>query len=248
MLNISLIIPVYKESLSFLETLTSHINSGVFTEVIVVTSMLDSSSSSVELFNKLEHMKTSFSGLKIIKTASKGRAYQMNQGADSAQYNTLFFLHADTLIDKSSYALIYEDMNYSIGQNFTWGRFDLHMFHQNSIPIHKRLACLLIAKLINIRSRLTKISTGDQGLFIQRNVFFKYKGFHDMPLMEDVDLCARLKLNHPPFCSKIKIRTSSRRWIKNGIIRTILLMWKIRFMYWQGTPADQLAKMYNNAR
>jgi hypothetical protein len=101
---------------------------------------------------------------------------------------------------------------------------------------------------MNIRSRWSKISTGDQALFVRRAVFEQMGGFADLPLMEDVEFSKRLKREGDIACLRETVITSSRRWQQHGIIRTVLLMWKLRLLYWLGTPADKLAAMYQNTR
>ena len=166
--------------------------------------------------------------------AERGRANQMNAGAAESCGEILLFLHADTLLpDKAGDSIL----NGLAASRRVWGRFD--------VRIAGRPAMLkLIALLMNLRSRLTGIATGDQAIFVKREVFFAVGGFPAQPLMEDIELSRRLKWRSAPLCLHTRVTTSGRRWETHGICRTILLMWSLRLRYWLGTPAEQLAKAY----
>lgn len=170
---------------------------------------------------------------KVIQSKS-GRAIQMNSGATQARFDVLWFLHADTLIPDNAIERI---QFYLSNEKYQWGRFNIklsgsHVFFR------------VIEKMINIRSCLSSIATGDQGIFITKIFFEVEKGFSDLPLMEDVELCKRLKCISSPVCAKEVLTTSSRRWEKNGILSTVILMWRLRFLYWIGTSADKLSEQY----
>ncbi len=169
---------------------------------------------------------------------AKGRAAQMNDGAEKCSRDILLFLHIDTEIDESNISALKSAMKQpeKVG-----GRFDVCLSGHH--PAYQ-----MISWFINLRSRLTKISTGDQALFVRRKVFEQMGGFADLPLMEDVEFSTRLKREGSIACLRETVTTSSRRWQQHGIIRTILLMWKLRLLYWLGTPADKLADLYRNAR
>jgi rSAM/selenodomain-associated transferase 2 len=169
-----------------------------------------------------------------VVNAPRGRALQMNAGAAGAQGETLLFLHADSALPQNAHALIDTATR---GQLHSWGRFD--------VVIEGRSAWLpVIAWFMNQRSRLTGIATGDQGLFMTRAAFERVGGYAPVPLMEDVAMSAALKRLAPPACLRARIRTSGRRWDTRGALRTILLMWRLRFDYWRGVPADQLHARY----
>jgi hypothetical protein len=121
------------------------------------------------------------------------------------------------------------------------GRFDLKLSGR-----HPMLR--LIEQMINLRSRFTKISTGDQAMFVRRNVFESLGGFSDQPLMEDVEFSRRLKQRGKVACLYGRVTTSSRRWEQSGMFMTILLMWKLRFLYWAGVSPERLARIYRDAR
>jgi rSAM/selenodomain-associated transferase 2 len=171
-------------------------------------------------------------------TGAKGRAAQMNVGAGKCKSDVVLFVHIDTEIDENNISAIRTVMCQS---DKVGGRFDICL--SGHYPAYR-----MISWFINIRSRWSKISTGDQALFVRRAVFQQMGGFADLPLMEDVDFSTRLKRKGSIACLRQRVTTSSRRWQQHGIIRTILLMWKLRFLYWLGTPADKLAAMYRNAR
>jgi len=163
-----------------------------------------------------------------------GRARQMNAGAAEAHGRTLLFLHADTRLPPHTLALVERAL---AGRN--WGRFD--------VVIEGRSAWLpVIAKLMNLRSRLTGIATGDQAIFVTRTAFEAAGGFPDQPLMEDIELSKRLKRLGPPACLRARVATSGRRWDTHGAWRTILLMWRLRFDYWRGVPPTHLLTRYYN--
>ncbi|MCU0842339.1 MAG: TIGR04283 family arsenosugar biosynthesis glycosyltransferase [Thiobacillaceae bacterium] len=168
-----------------------------------------------------------------ILTAPPGRARQMNAGAALAAGDLLLFLHADTRLPEGAAALVAT----ALGTR-TWGRFDVRIAGR---PWLLRG----VAWMMNRRSRLTGIATGDQALFVRRAVFTAVGGFPDQPLMEDIELSRRLKRRGPPACQRERVVTSGRRWEEQGLWRTILLMWRLRFDYWRGVPVQRLAARYH---
>lgn len=169
-----------------------------------------------------------------IITSTPGRAQQMNIGASQARGNILWFLHADTLVPDNATQLILETIANEKNQ---WGRFDIRLSG-------KHLLLRLVERLMNLRSRITGIATGDQGIFMQREAFESISGFMPIPLMEDLDISKRLKKLSRPCCLNEKLITSSRRWEKNGVIRTILLMWRLRLAYTLGVSPEKLLHEY----
>jgi rSAM/selenodomain-associated transferase 2 len=166
--------------------------------------------------------------------APRGRASQMNAGAAQARGAVLLFLHADTRLPDGAMALVLDGLAQS---RAAWGRFD--------VVIEGRSRWLpLIAALMNLRSRLTGIATGDQALFIRREAFEALGGFPDIALMEDVAMSRALKAISKPLCLRAKVVTSGRRWDQNGALRTIVLMWRLRLAYWRGADPDDLARRY----
>lgn len=167
-------------------------------------------------------------------SAARGRASQMNAGARVARGEILLFLHADTLLPDAADALIIDGLKRA---RRSWGRFD--------VTIDSRHVLLRVVEhLMNLRSRLTGIATGDQGIFVTRTLFTAAGGFPDMPLMEDIELTKRLKRFGSPLCLRHRIVTSGRGWERRGVVRTILLMWRLRLAYWLGADPRQLAVRY----
>jgi rSAM/selenodomain-associated transferase 2 len=162
-----------------------------------------------------------------------GRAVQMNAGAAAASGNVLLFLHADTRLPFSAL----DHLADFAASSSVWGRFDVRLSGQ-------RRLFRVIGWFMNRRSRLTGIATGDQSIFVRRAVFDELGGFSPIPLMEDVDLCSRLKRLSRPFCISDPVVTDSRRWQKHGPWRTVFLMWRIRWRYWRGESPEKLAKLY----
>jgi len=168
--------------------------------------------------------------------APRGRASQMNAGGATAKGDVLLFLHADTRLPENADALVIDALSRS---RRAWGRFDVR-FTKGALP--------LIAWTMNVRSRLTGIATGDQAMFVTRKAFESVGGFPEIALMEDIALSARLKrISRSAFVSA-RVTTSPRRWQKHGTIRTILLMWRLRFAYFFGAPPEALARAYRHAR
>jgi rSAM/selenodomain-associated transferase 2 len=165
--------------------------------------------------------------------APRGRARQMNAGAVIARGKILLFLHADTLLPSDADALVQQ----ALANGGLWGRFDVRILGR-----HPMLR--VVAALMNWRSRLTGIATGDQALFMQREVFERVGGFPDQPLMEDIEISRRLKALASPVCMPQKVYTSGRRWESRGVWRTIALMWCLRWRYWRGESAQRLAQAY----
>jgi len=169
--------------------------------------------------------------------SEQGRAKQMNKGAEITKSDIILFLHIDTSLNSSNISNIKKTYN----QGFLSGSFNVRL---SGVGLNYRI----ISFFINLRSYLTKVSTGDQAIFVSRQVFEDVGGFPDIPLMEDVALSKKLKAIGRVACLKDTLTTSSRRWEKHGVIKTVLLMWKLRFLYWLGVAPDKLAKMYRNAR
>lgn len=169
--------------------------------------------------------------------APRGRGAQMNAGAAGSTSDVILFLHADTRLPCDADRLI----RAAVETGAAWGRFDIRI--DSSRPLLR-----LVGRLINLRSRLSGIATGDQAIFVRRDVFEQTGGFPDIPLMEDVALSARLKRFGPPTCIGPVVETSARRWERHGTVRTILLMWRLRAMYFFGAEPQVLAESYGYAR
>jgi rSAM/selenodomain-associated transferase 2 len=165
-----------------------------------------------------------------------GRGAPMNAGAKLGTGDALLFLHADTALPENADRLIDAAL-----ASRAWGRFDLRIAGR-----HPLLA--VVARMINWRSRLTGVATGDQAIFVSRKAFEAVGGFPDLPLMEDIAISRRLKRLCRPFCIATPAVTSGRRWEQNGVIRTILLMWRLRLSYYLGVEPALLAELYDARR
>ena len=170
-------------------------------------------------------------GLRVV-VAERGRARQMNAGAQACGGALLLFLHADTRLPEAADAMVRAALAVQ-----AWGRFDVRI---DGRPLMLRV----VAALMNLRSRLSGIATGDQAIFVRREVFEALGGFPDQPLMEDIELSRRLLRVSRPACLRARVRTSGRRWEQRGVWRTIALMWRLRWAYWRGVPAERLAEAY----
>lgn len=167
--------------------------------------------------------------------AAPGRAGQMNAGAAAARGDALLFLHADSRLPDDGVAAIAEGMARTARR---WGRFDVTIAGASRV-------LPLIGATMNRRSRLTGIATGDQAIFVERALFDRVGGYPDQPLMEDIELSRRLlRAAGAPLCLSQRVVTSGRRWDAGGPWRTIVAMWGLRFAYWRGVEAGQLARRY----
>jgi rSAM/selenodomain-associated transferase 2 len=158
--------------------------------------------------------------------APRGRALQMNAGARAASGDVLVFLHADTRLPA----------DFPIPEASLWGRFDVRI--EGRHPLLK-----VVAWSMNLRSRLTGIATGDQAMFVRREVF---PGFPEIALMEDIALSRLLKQHGRPACLREKVVTSGRRWESRGVLRTIVLMWSLRLLYFLGASPEYLIRFYKH--
>ena len=167
-------------------------------------------------------------------SAQRSRALQMNAGAACASGDVLLFLHADTQLPDDADHVVLNGLERS-GRR--WGRFDLSIDSRHPV-------LLVVALLMRWRSRLSGIATGDQAIFVRRDAFHAVGGFPELPLMEDIELCKRLKRLGRPLCLRERVVTSGRRWEKNGILPTIALMWRLRVAYFFGADPKTLAHRY----
>jgi rSAM/selenodomain-associated transferase 2 len=167
-------------------------------------------------------------------TTRRGRARQMNAGAAHARGEILWFLHADTRVAPACDRIILA----ACGDTTSWGRFDIRLSGRQRL-------LRLVERLMNLRSRLSGIATGDQGMFVSRRLFEGVGGFPEIPLMEDIELSKRLRRTVRPLCLRKRILTSSRRWETQGIVRTIGRMWMLRLAYAAGVSAEHLAPHYD---
>lgn len=169
-----------------------------------------------------------------VLTTSTGRATQMNAGARAAAGEVLWFLHGDSLPPPDADRQVLQAL---AAGDHVWGRFDVRISGRSPwLPV--------VAWLMNRRSRLSGIATGDQGLFMRRAAFAALRGYPEIPLMEDVAMSRALKRFGRPVCLAEKISTSGRRWEKHGVLKTILLMWRLRAAYFFGADPAKLARRY----
>jgi len=173
-----------------------------------------------------------------VVSAPRGRAVQMNAGASCATGDILLFLHADTLLPAGAVEAVRWACR---SPAIIGGRFDVEL--APSTPLLR-----LTALLMNWRSRISRIATGDQGIFVRRAIFERLGGYADLPLMEDIDLSRRLKRSGRLACLPQRVTTSARRWQTHGVIKTILLMWTLRALYWLGVAPVRLRRLYDDAR
>ena len=165
--------------------------------------------------------------------APRGRASQMNAGAAACPADVWLFLHADTTLPDNADALVRQ----ATSGRFGWGRFDVRI--DSPRPLLR-----LVSTMMNLRSRWTGITTGDQALFVRHDLFAQFGGFPDLPLMEDIAISRRLKRHGRPACLTACVTTSARRWERHGVWRTILLMWRLRAAYFLGADPKALAIHY----
>ncbi|MBL4582757.1 MAG: TIGR04283 family arsenosugar biosynthesis glycosyltransferase [Gammaproteobacteria bacterium] len=168
------------------------------------------------------------------EVSAAGRSNQMNQGAEGAKGGVLLFLHADTELPFDADERIFSVLS---AQGRRWGWFDVRL----SKP---QPAFRMVASMMNLRARLTSVSTGDQALFVEKELFQQIGGFPQLALMEDIAISKLLRRQGRPTSPAGLATTSSRRWEENGVASTILLMWRLRFLYFIGVKPQRLREMY----
>jgi len=172
-------------------------------------------------------------GFRVVHS-QRGRAIQMNAGAAQATGDVLLFLHADTELPHGAIEGVRDAL---ANDKHRWGRFDICISGRHwMLPV--------IATMMNLRSRMTGIATGDQAMFVGRATFDAVGGFANLPLMEDIELSGRLRRITPPACIAHRVTTSGRRWETRGVWRTMVLMWRLRWNYWRGVAPELLAQAY----
>ena len=168
-----------------------------------------------------------------VLSAPRGRAVQLNAGARAAHAGALVFLHADTRLPERADEHILRAL-----EEACWGRFDVRIESR-----HRLLK--LVACAMNLRSRATGIATGDQAIFVRRDAF---AGFPEIALMEDIAFSRAMKRRGRPACLRERVSTSGRRWEARGVLRTIVLMWRLRLLYALGVAPQRLARQYADQR
>jgi rSAM/selenodomain-associated transferase 2 len=236
---INIVVPIYNEDesvLSWLHQVVSYLNAD--DQLVVVDA---SDAPVIENFSSQAIFKQERA---FYLRSDKGRAVQMNAGAEfllsktaahsaiHSEPSLLWFLHSDSGL--SSRHLRYLSQ---LSPEAKWGRFDVQL-SPNIYPFG------IISKLINLRSRFSQVMTGDQGIFIRSDIFQQLEGYAAIPLMEDVEISKRLRKLGRADCDGPVLQTSARRWQRHGWLKTVLLMWQLRLMYWLGVSPQKLVKKY----
>ncbi len=225
-MTVSIIIPALDEAAAIADTIAAASAAGPHEIIVVDGGSLDRTR---EIAAAL--------GCRVV-AAPRGRAMQMNAGAAAATGDVLLFLHADTLLPSEGLTELARAL---ARKDTVGGRFDVHL--DGAEPIFR-----VVETLMNVRSRVTGIATGDHALFVRRSVFDALGGYASIPLMEDVEFSARLKRCGRVVCLRSRVRTSVRRWRELGPWRTIVRMWWLRTRYALGTSPDRLAQRYAHIR
>jgi rSAM/selenodomain-associated transferase 2 len=225
-LRISVVVPALDEAAGIAATLTHVRQPGVHETIVVDGGSRDGTAALAA-----PHADR-------VITASRGRALQMNTGAAAATGDILVFLHADTRPPAGFAAAVAAACT---APDVVGGRFDVRI--EPATPLLR-----LVAGLMNARSRLTRIATGDQVIFVRRDVFEQLGGYAPIPIMEDIEFSRRLKRAGRIACLRVPVVTSARRWHARGVVRTILLMWALRALYWCGMSPQRLQRLYDDTR
>lgn len=225
-MNISVIVPVLNEEKSLAATLHALALLEPYETIVVDGGSQDRT---VEIAGQF--------AVRVIHS-ERGRARQMNHGAQQARGDVLLFLHADTRLP----ATAFDDIAVALGDGrYLGGRFDVVLE-----GAHWMLP--LVGRMISYRSRLSKVGTGDQALFVRREVFQRMGGFADIPLMEDIAFCRALKRLGEVACLRSRVVTSARRWEADGLWRTIFRMWTLKSLYLAGVSPARLKQFYADTR
>lgn len=230
-MTISVIIPTLNESSTIARTLTHTVALGF--DEIVVSDGGSSDATAAMVQACYDRAPTT-----RLVTATAGRARQLNEGAKASRGDILLFLHADTELPPNAKAIIETVL---ADQRIVGGRFDVRFDRPSRWGG-------MISWFMNRRSRLSGIATGDQAIFVRRQVFERLGGFPDIPLMEDIEFSRRLKRQGSIAAPTDTVTTSFRRWEQNGPLRTIFLMWTLRFLYWLGVSPSRLSGWYRAVR
>jgi rSAM/selenodomain-associated transferase 2 len=222
-MKVSIIVPVLNEAVHIAETLQSlscYRESGH--EVIIV----DGGSSDDTLALAAQAAD------KVLRS-NPGRALQMNRGIDAAAGDVLLFLHADTRLPADAIVQIVK----TVEDGCFWGRFNVRLSGNHFM--FRIIECMM-----NLRSCITGIATGDQAIYVSRESIAIVGNYPQLPLMEDIAFSKGLRNLGWPACIKAPVITSSRRWEENGIMQTVMLMWRLRLLFFLGVPAEKLAQQY----
>jgi rSAM/selenodomain-associated transferase 2 len=225
-MKVSVIVPVLNEEKTIAATLEALLPLAPHEIILVDGGSTDSTREIAHGFN-----------IKIV-VSERGRARQMNRGAKEANGDVLLFLHADTRLPASAF----KDIARALADSTcVGGRFDIELDGDHwLLPI--------VARMISYRSRVTKVGTGDQAIFVRRHAFERVGGFPDIPLMEDIAFCRTLKKTGAVACLPSRVVTSARRWEADGVWRTIFRMWTLKLLYFAGVPPARLKQFYADTR
>ena len=226
--TISAIVPVRNEQPATLDNLCALNNQAGLIEVIVIDVSDDSST-----INKLNQLQDQSASVRVVRAHTMGRSFQMNQGETHARGTILWFIHADTRVPQQAGQLILD----SVSAARPWGRFDVQ-FNTTSMLMK------MVAFTMNLRSGLTGICTGDQAIFVARDVFCQSGAFPEIAIMEDIALSRTLRRKAGPIRLRVPVVTSARRWESHGYLWTIFQMGLMRFLYWIGVSPKTLNKLY----
>ncbi len=230
---ISIVVPLYNEG-EAPRQLIRHLDE---TEGLEEAILVDASDELVsrEIIGKLS--MSCPNSITIIENAARGRALQMNLGASRATGSTLLFLHCDSRLPQNALSRVGE----VIESGQCWGRFDIRLDSRGVL-------LRIIETMINLRSRCRQIATGDQCIFVKSTLFREVGGYPEVALMEDIGLSKILKQYARPCLISLPVLTSARRWRNRGVIFTVLLMWRLRFLYWCGVSPSRLNRLYGDER
>ena len=223
---LSIIIPVLNEASTIASTLEHVLTLEGDYEVIVVDG--GSADDTVVIASRYARVLRS----------ERGRGSQMNVGARAARGNLLLFLHADTLLPPGAIARVEQVFSDS---RLVGGRFKVELSHPGWV-------FRIIAFMINLRDYFFRGFTGDQAIFIRADIFRDLGGYREIPLMEDLDLSKRMMEAGRVIRLPLSVTTSSRRWEKDGVVKTIVLMWLLRLLYVSGLPPSRLKRLYGETR
>jgi rSAM/selenodomain-associated transferase 2 len=226
-MTISVIIPTLNEETALAQTL-AHASALGLGEIIVVDG--GSTDHTVRI---AEAFCADAPDARVL-TAPRGRARQLNEGAKASRGEILLFLHADTRLPQNAARIIQATM---ADPRMAGGRFDVRFDPPSTWGA-------VISVFMNWRSRLSGIATGDQAIFVRRQIFERLGGFADIPLMEDIEFSSRLKRAGATAALRDTVITSFRRWEQQGPLQTVLLMWVLRFLYWIGVSPHRLKNFY----
>lgn len=237
-MTISVIIPTFNEESALPATLEHTFRLG-FDEILVVDGGSSDRTRDIVLQFALAQTRAAITECPVLVIkAQPGRASQMNAAAELSHSDVLLFLHADTVLPKEARHRIVAALS---DQSCVGGRFDVRFDRPTKLGG-------IISMMMNIRSRISGIATGDQAIFVRREVFERMRGYSPIPLMEDLDFTRRLKKQGRVAAMRETVTTSYRRWEQHGPARTIVRMWSIRLLYWLGVSPHVLSRFYTDAR